>query len=157
MDYPHILIADDSQEDTLLTVGALSKARILNPIVTVIGGKECLAHVEQARRDLALPCLILLDLVMFPIDGVAVLRELKARALLEAIPVVMLSGIRNMKVVSEGYQLGARTFLIKPISPERFLGLLSTLKEVTIEQKPEGFVLLPGKAPVKGASESKQS
>jgi YesN/AraC family two-component response regulator len=87
--------------------------------------------------------LLFLDMRMAPIDGLEVLRTLREENLARDSSIVMLSGLTDFKFVNEGYQLGARTFLVKPLQAEDVLDLLSFSLEpkVQIENRSEGHYI----------------
>src|SRR6185295_9995203 len=94
-----------------------------------------------AKPD-AEPCLVLLDLAMYPTNGAEVLKAISQTDLGEESLVVMLSGIRDIKAVQQGYELGARTFLIKPLTTEDVMSFLETVKtRIRVEQNDKGYVL----------------
>lgn len=146
-----ILVVDDSREDMLLAERILRQCKIRNPIRTFSNGRDCIRHFEGKDQDpMEVPCLLLLDLMMAPVDGLAVLRFLKETNLAGDSPVVMVSGLTDIKAIQQGYQLGARTFLVKPINREDILQMLNSLKGLFIEETAEGYVLSVGKAPEGG-------
>src|SRR4051794_12692015 len=119
--YP-IIITDDSQDDVTLAERTFRECKILNPVSSFSSGAELLAYF---RGDYTVPVLVLLDMVMAPLGGADVLKELRKRGITEESAIVMLSGLPEYKVLQEGYQLGARTFLVKPLKREDILQLLS--------------------------------
>ena len=108
-----ILIVDDAQEDLVFAQRVLIANRLLNPLVPLSGAKACLDYF--ADQNSVRPVVILLDLVMKPMSGIDLLRELQSLPAAEGSVVIMLSGLADIKMVAEGYRLGARTFLIKPL------------------------------------------
>ena len=83
-----------------------------------------------------------------PTPGAEVLKYLQEKGLATTSILVMLSGLQDLKAIHQGYQFGARTFLIKPINEEDVLQMLSALKGVNIAQNKEGYVVsLDGELP----------
>jgi DNA-binding response OmpR family regulator len=79
---------------------------------------------------------------MAPTSGISVLRELRESGLAKDSVIVMLSGITDIKAINEGYQLGASTFLIKPIKPDDILEMLNGMKnKIRVEEQPSGYLL----------------
>jgi CheY-like chemotaxis protein len=138
-----IVIVDDLEADLLLAERVLRQCKILNPIVLIKSGNGCIAYFEGADGydDRVLPCLLLLDLIM-PTKGVEVLKYLRKRGLAKDSVIVMLSGLQDVKAIHEGYQLGARTFLVKPINREDVVQVLSCLKGVIVKKAAEGYTVM---------------
>ena len=112
-----ILIVDDAQEDLVFAQRVLSANRIVNPILPFSSGKACLDyfHGKSSAYEAQFPCVVLLDMVMKPVGGLDVLRALQDLPAAKGSVVILLSGLADIKMVSEGYRLGASTFLIKPL------------------------------------------
>jgi two-component system, response regulator len=138
-----IVIVDDAQEDLLLAERVLRRCKIINPIHLLKGGAECLAYFEGTGRFPArqLPCLLLLDLAMPAIDGLNVLTKLRERKLSGDSVIIMLSGITDIKLVRQGYQLGAETFLVKPLNCDDVMQLLGSVRRLRAYNKPEGYLV----------------
>jgi CheY-like chemotaxis protein len=137
-----IVIVDDVEDDLLLAERILRQCKILNPIKVLKSGKDCISYFEGGSgfEQRVLPCLLFLDLIM-PMHGVEVLKYLRKHNLADDSLVVMLSGLQDIKAIHQGYQLGARTFLVKPITVEDVVQLLSSLPGLRVDKKPEGHVL----------------
>lgn len=142
-----ILIVDDAREDIALATRVLFQCRILNPITTFVNGRECVEFIEgqgQKDQDRA-PFLMLLDLAMSPLSGIQILCHLQKLA--ENSPpiarsvVVMVSGVQDLKLVNEGYRCGATTFLMKPLQIEDVMQMVSAVKTLKLERRPEGNVI----------------
>ena len=145
-----ILVVDDSREDLLLMQRVLQQCKIQNPVTLFTSGKDCLAEVQNGSDES--PCLILLDLVMSPLDGISFLQQLNKAGLSEKTMVVMISGLTDIKSIQRGYQLGAKTFLVKPITAEDILQLINSLRDLQVQNTEEGYILSP-----KQATEHRQS
>lgn len=137
-----LIIADDSKEDLVLINRILQQCKLLNPVSLVSGAAEC---VEELKRlDTVAegePSLVLLDLIMPQESGLDVLRYLQNSDYRKHCLVVMLSGLRDVKAINEGYQLGAKTFLLKPLTARDVLELVNSLPEISVEETSEGYVL----------------
>lgn len=120
-----ILLAEDNENDIELTLTALQEYRLSNEVTVVRDGAEALDYIYQrgefVNREKGLPCVVLLDLKMPRIDGLEVLRQIKADPTLRRIPVVMLTSSREEKDLIESYDLGVNAFVVKPVDFEQFL------------------------------------
>jgi CheY-like chemotaxis protein len=127
-----ILIADDDQDDCLMTREAFKECRIHNPLHFVHDGEELLNYLkrrppyEDAVRY-PLPGLILLDLNMPRMDGREALLAIKSDKLLRSIPVVILSTSSADEDIRRSYAIGVNSFITKPAS---FSGLLEVVKNL---------------------------
>ena len=138
-----ILMADDDADDRLLTREALAESRVLNELQTVEDGAALLAYLrgegDYADRDrYPMPGLVLLDLNMPRMDGREALAELKSDAGLRRIPVVILTTSKAEEDMLRGYDLGAASYITKPVTFDSLVALMSTLGKYWVE-----FVELP--------------
>jgi len=120
-----ILLVEDNPNDVELTVHALRKNRIANRLHVVRDGAEALEFIFCAgayagRRMEEIPKLILLDLKLPKVDGLEVLRRIKADPRSRVIPVVMLTSSRQERDIVESYQLGVNSYIVKPVDFEKF-------------------------------------
>lgn len=132
-----ILIVDDAQEDLVFAQRVLIGNRILNPVVPLSSGKGCLNYFANNSG----PVVILLDLVMKPMSGLDLMRKLENLPAAEGSVVIMLSGLADIKMIAEGYRLGARTFLIKPLVASELKQMLQGINGLTLTRQGNGFVL----------------
>ena len=115
-----ILLVEDNSDDESLTLQALREAKITNPIQTVRDGVEalhflfCTGAYAQRRRD-ERPQVILLDLGLPKLNGLEVLRRIKADARTCSIPVVVLTGSRFDRDIQASKKLGAQAYIVKPV------------------------------------------
>ena len=120
-----ILLAEDNENDIELTLTALQEYRLSNEVTVVRDGAEALDYIyergEFANREKGLLCVVLLDLKMPRVDGLEVLRQIKADPALRRIPVVMLTSSREEKDLIKSYELGVNGFVVKPVDFEQFL------------------------------------
>jgi CheY-like chemotaxis protein len=119
-----ILLVEDSEPDVELTLTALQRHGLANEVVVARDGAEALDYLRrrgpfQDRRDPD-PVVILLDVKMPRVDGLTVLREIKAEPSLRNIPVVMLTSSREERDLVESYRLGANAYVVKPVDFEQF-------------------------------------
>ena len=125
-----ILLADDDEDDRLMTRDALREARLHNDLRTVVDGVELLEYLrrEAAYADPASaprPGLVLLDLNMPRMDGREALREIKGDPELRSLPVVVLTTSKAEEDIVRTYDLGVNSFISKPVT---FLGLVDVMK-----------------------------
>jgi CheY-like chemotaxis protein len=137
-----IIIVDDSDGDAMLLERVLRQCKLLNPIICFKKSQDCLDYISKSINET--PVLILVDLIMPPPDGIEVIESLSRSGVTARAPTVMLSGLTDIKLIQRGYQNGAKTFLVKPVSLEDLMQLFSTLKQIRIEQTPDGYVLSLG-------------
>lgn len=138
---PPILLVEDNQDDYEATVRSLKKNHFVNPIKWCKNGQEALDYLlkkGQYAQDATVPGLILLDLNMPGIDGREVLRQLKDYPELRRIPVVVLTTSSDVKDVDECYEIGASTYIQKPVS---FGGLTEAIR--TMKDYWFGIAILP--------------
>lgn len=135
-----IVVVDDSGEDLLFAQRVLAECKILNPIISFKSGRECLDYFKVLSVDDA-PGLVLVDLVMPQPNGVEVCRQLCNSPIGKHAIFVMLSGLADIKLIQQGYQAGAKTFLVKPLIRDDFLRLIDALKGVKISNERDGYIL----------------
>jgi two-component system response regulator len=129
-----ILLVEDNKMDVELTLDAFRDRRSDNDIQVAPGGQEALDYLLGAgifsNRELyPLPDLILLDLKMPVMDGHEVLRQIKSCNGLKRIPVVILSSSKEEGDRAMGYDNGANSYLVKPVSFEGFLDVVDKIDE----------------------------
>ena len=128
-----ILLVEDNPDDELLALRALKKNNITSEVVVARDGVEALDYLfatgEHEGRDLSvMPQLILLDLKLPRIDGLEVLRRLRADDRTRLLPVVILTSSKEMKDLLDGYGLGANSYVRKPVNFEQFVRAVEQLK-----------------------------
>ncbi len=128
-----ILLVEDNEQDEELTLLALRKSNIMNRVIVAHDGQEALdmlfsrgehAHPEPLEH---LPAVVLLDLKLPKLTGMDVLREIRADPRTRTVPVVILTSSNEEKDIIEGYQLGANSFICKPVDFEKFTEAVGTL------------------------------
>jgi len=126
-----ILLVEDNPHDLELTLIALSKSQLANEVVVVRDGAEALDYLnrrgEFAERVAGSPAVILLDLKLPKVDGLEVLKEIRATELLKPIPVVMLTSSKEEQDVIRSYQLGVNAYVVKPVDFNEFVRAISDL------------------------------
>ena len=123
-----ILLAEDNPEDAELTIRALKKHNLANNLIHVHDGEEALKYLFSDKDHLKhLPKLILLDLKMPKVDGIEVLRRIKADDMLKVIPVVLLTSSKEERDIVESYKLGVNAYIVKPVEFEKFVRAVSEI------------------------------
>ena len=121
-----ILLIEDNPDDEALTLRAFSKNRITNRVVVARDGVEAIDYLfgsetHEGRDTALMPALILLDLKLPRIDGLEVLRRIRADEHASLLPVVVLTTSREMQDIQQAYRLGANSYIRKPVDFERFI------------------------------------
>jgi len=144
-----ILLVEDDSRDVELTLNALSEYNLANEIAIARDGAEALDYLYRrgafAQRPPGSPVVILLDLKMPKLDGVEVLRQLKADEQMRLIPIVILTSSRESRDLEECYRLGVNAYVVKPV---RFTGFVEAVKQLgvfwaLINEPPPGSVKMP--------------
>ncbi len=120
-----ILLVEDSLEDAKLALRALRKQNLANRVYHVRDGAEALAFIfatgAHAGRSIDdTPKLVLLDLKLPKVDGLDVLRRIKADARTKRIPVVVMTSSGEDQDIVESYNLGVNSYIVKPIDFQQF-------------------------------------
>ena len=128
-----ILLIEDNRDDELLTLRALEKKGVAGEVVVARDGVEALDYLfgtgSYAGRDTGvMPQLILLDLKLPKIDGLEVLRRLRADERTPLLPVVILTSSKEQRDMLDGYGLGANSYVRKPVHFEQFVTAVEQLK-----------------------------
>lgn len=121
-----ILLVEDNPDDEALTLRAFAKNNIRNNVVVARDGAEALDYLfarndHQGRDAADLPQLVLLDLNLPKVDGLDVLRQIRADARTQLLPVVILTSSREEQDLVESYRLGANSYVRKPVNFDEFL------------------------------------
>lgn len=119
-----ILLVEDNPDDELLALRALTKGNIVNKTAVVRDGQEALDYLfcqgQYTDRQGGNPQVILLDLKLPKIDGIEVLRRIRAHDSTKLIPVVILTSSDKETDIAAGYGDGANSYLVKPVDIEQF-------------------------------------
>jgi two-component system response regulator len=132
IDQVEILLVEDNPNDAEMTLRALRRNNLANRVHWVKDGAEALDFLlgtgAYARPDpLVAPKLVLLDLKMPKVDGIEVLRRLKADAATRNVPVVVMTSSNEERDVAESYRLGANSYIVKPVEFEAFQETVSKI------------------------------
>jgi CheY-like chemotaxis protein len=126
-----ILLVEDDPHDVELTLAALTEHNLANRVDLARDGVEAMDYLYRRgsfkERPGGAPVVILLDLKMPRMDGVQVLRQLKADGQLNLIPVVILTSSRESKDLEECYRMGVNAYVVKPV---RFSDFIEAVKQI---------------------------
>jgi len=126
------LLVEDNPQDLELTLRALRKANLANLVQVARDGAEALDFifcegVHAGRRIEDVPRVVLLDLSLPKVDGLKVLRRIKADPRTRTIPVVALTSSREQGDVVESYRLGVNSYIVKPVNFDGFMAAVQQL------------------------------
>jgi len=126
-----ILLVEDSSRDAELVLTALAEHHLANEVVHVRDGADAMDYLYRrgkfTDRSTGEPAVVLLDLKMPRVDGLEVLRQIKADPVLRIIPVVMMTSSREEQDLLKSYQLGVNAYVVKPV---HFHELVDAVKNV---------------------------
>ena len=127
-----ILLVEDNPDDADLTRRAFTKSNIANKLVVARDGAEALDYLFAAgawagRSEEEDPEIVLLDLKLPKVDGLEVLRTIKADERLKYIPVVVLTSSREERDLVDSYKLGVNAYVVKPVDFEEFMNAVKQL------------------------------
>jgi CheY-like chemotaxis protein len=141
-----ILLAEDDPKSAELALIALDEHRLANEVVVVEDGEQALDYLFRrekfADRPEGNPAVVLLDLKMPKVDGLEVLRAIRADKHLHLLPVVILTASREQRDLVESYNLGINAYVVKPINFQEFVKAVSEigLFWAIINEQPPGSV-----------------
>ncbi len=141
-----VLFAEDSAKDVELTLSAMEQHNVANEVVVVRDGAEAWDYLccrgQFADRPKGNPALVLLDLKMPKMDGLEVLRRMRADENLRAVPVVILTSSREERDVVQSYSLGVNAYVVKPVKFTDFITAVANLGLfwAVVNQPPPGSV-----------------
>jgi two-component system response regulator len=120
-----ILLVEDNPNDVRLTLHALARHRLTNRIHVVRDGAEALEFLFATgaytqRKGAATPKVVMLDLKLPRVDGIEVLRAIRSNPGTRTLPVVMLTSSREERDITQTYDLGANSYIVKPVDFEQF-------------------------------------
>lgn len=123
-----ILLVEDNPLDLDLTKRAFKKRRLVNPIEVARDGEEAVAWISRWDDGESLPLIILLDLKLPKIGGLEVLRTIKEHPKYSMIPIVVLTSSSEDKDIHTAYQLGANSYIVKPVDFDKFMAVASEIE-----------------------------
>jgi CheY-like chemotaxis protein len=123
-----IMLIEDDPDDRDLTIRALKKNNILNPVTVACDGAEALTMLlGDAHRDQGNPALILLDLNLPKVNGLEVLRRIRADQRTRVVPVLVLTSSKQEQDLRTAYDLGANGYIRKPVAFSEFSEAVNTI------------------------------
>jgi len=127
-----ILLVEDSTDDVLLTLRALQQANILNEVIIARDGQEAVEYLTgedqyEGRDTSDTPVVVLLDLKMPRMGGLEFLRRIRSIKSLKLLPIVILTSSREDQDICESYNLGANSYIQKPVDFDQFVQAIRTL------------------------------
>lgn len=138
------MLAEDNPDDVLLIQRAFRKAHLINPIRVVENGEEVVAYLSGRppyadRERSPLPVLLLLDLRLPRMSGLEVLQWLRQQPSLKRLPVVVLTASREKDDINRAHDLGANSYLAKPVHFEDLMDMVKTINLywVLLSEKPD--------------------
>jgi two-component system response regulator len=120
-----IMLVEDNRDDEALTLRALKRNNILNEVVVARDGAEALEYLLAGGKPL--PAVVLLDLKLPKIDGLEVLRRIRAESRTKLLPVVILTSSKEEADLINGYSLGCNSYIRKPVDFSQFMGTVKQL------------------------------
>ena len=139
-----ILLVEDNLKDVDLTLAALGEHNLANEVVVARDGAEALDYLHArgtfAGHTNGLPAVMLLDIKMPKVDGLEVLRQMKADPKLKCVPVVMLTSSREEPDLEKSYALGANAYVVKPVDFQQFFSAVEQVGAfwAVLNQPPPG-------------------
>ncbi len=138
MGKPLILLVEDNPDDEALTLRALRKSNIVNEVVVAHDGVEALDYlfgtgVYEGRDLSVMPQVILLDLKLPKVDGLEVLRRLRADERTKLLPIVILTSSKEQQDLVNGYGYGANSYIRKPVDYDEFVGVARRLGDYWLQ------------------------
>jgi len=158
-----ILFVEDNLNDIELTLAALDEHGLANEVIVVHDGVEALDYLHRrnafAERTPGLPVVVLLDVKLPKVDGLEVLRQMRADPDLRVVPVVMLSSSHEEKDLLMSYALGTSAYVVKPVD---FFEFAATIKQLglfwgIINEPPPGIQRIPRNAAMLGRAAAPQA
>jgi two-component system, response regulator len=127
-----ILLVEDNPDDEALTLRAMHKNRVTNPVIIARDGVEALDYMfgtgQYAGREVSdLPAVIFLDLKLPKLDGLEVLKRLRLDDRTRLVPIVVLTTSNEDKDITNSYKLGANSYVRKPVDFEQFTDVVGKL------------------------------
>ena len=116
-----ILLVEDNPADLDLTLRAFNQRKLANPIEVARDGEEALEMIGKWQKGAPVPVVILLDLNLPKVNGLEVLEAIKKHPEYKTIPVVVLTTSSESRDVSTSYQLGANSYIVKPVDFDNFM------------------------------------
>lgn len=124
-----ILLVEDNPMDVDLTRRAFQKKNILNPILIARDGESALSLMMSWKEDIDQPIMILLDLKLPKVSGLEVLAHIKSQPMLRRIPVIVLTSSSDSGDISQAYDLGVNSYIVKPVDFIQFMDVANQINQ----------------------------
>jgi CheY-like chemotaxis protein len=136
-----ILIVDDNPKDVELTIAALAEKNLANEVIIAEDGVEALDYLYKRGKFADVkgcPGVILLDIKMPRMDGIEVLKHIRADSKFKLIPIIILTSSAEERDLVESYKLGANSYVVKPVDIVQFIDAIKVLGQywAVINQPP---------------------
>jgi two-component system response regulator len=125
MENKKILLVEDNPDDVELTLRAFRKVNLANDVDVVTDGEKALKYLEDHAAGL--PVVVLLDLKLPKVEGLEVLKRMRAADATRLLPVVIMTSSREERDLIDGYRFGANSYIRKPVNFEQFVDSVRTL------------------------------
>ena len=125
-----ILLVEDNDDDVALTLRAFRRSHLMNPVVVVRDGVEALDFLFARgayQHRIALPTIVILDLKLPKLDGLGVLRTMRADPRTALLPTVILTSSKDERDIVDGYSFGANSYVRKPVDFAEFVEAVKVL------------------------------
>jgi two-component system response regulator len=122
-----ILVVEDNPDDQALTLRALHKNHLANEVITAEDGIKAIEYLFGASANANPPALVLLDLKLPKVDGLEVLRRIRADERTRRLPVVVLTSSKEDRDLTESYNLGVNSYVCKPVDFNKFIEAVGQL------------------------------
>lgn len=134
-----VLLVEDNPDDVELTLRALKRAHVVNPVRVARDGAEALEILFGGEPRPALPRVVLLDLKLPRVNGLEVLERIRREESTRKLPVVVLTSSQEEPDVKRAYELGANSYIVKPVEFEKFVAAVGEvgLYWLVLNQPPE--------------------
>lgn len=138
-DNSDVLLVEDNPDDVELTLRALKRARLLNPVRVVRDGAEAIEFLYGGARREGRPRVVLLDLKLPRVSGLEVLERIRREESTRTLPVVVLTSSREEPDIRRAYELGVNSYIVKPVEFEKFVAAVGEvgLYWLVLNQPPE--------------------
>ena len=125
-----VLLVEDNPMDIDFMLQAFDEHGVLNPVRVCRDGDEAMQYIEahQSADDPELPLLVLLDLRLPKVDGIDVLREARRHPVWKQVPIVVITTSRENSDISEAYELGVNSYIVKPVNFDAFTEVVKHIK-----------------------------
>ncbi len=123
-----ILLVEDNPQDLDLTLRAFKRRNLANPVQVARDGQEALDFIPRWEAGETPPLVVLLDLKLPRVDGLEVLRQLRATPASATLPVVVLTSSSEDRDVRTAYQLHANSYIVKPVDFDKFMEVAAQIE-----------------------------